>query len=73
MVLCLHIHPVNNTGNTGEILKIKFSVLVEHRVWWGQRVVAGGGDIELINRQMSGMTDIKVLWRKILKKSREGR
>lgn len=36
-------------------------------------MVAGGGDIELINRQMSGMTDIKVLWRKILKKSREGR
>lgn len=54
-------------------MKIKFSVLVEHRVWWGQRVVAGGGDIELINRQMSGVTDVKVLWRKIFKKSREGR
>lgn len=34
---------------------------------------AGGGDIELINRQMSGMTTVKVLWRKILKKSGEER
>lgn len=46
---------------------------MEHRVWWGQRVRAGGGDSELINRQMSGMTTVKVLWRKILKKSGEGR
>lgn len=35
-------------------------------------MVAGGADGELINRQMSGVTDVKVLWRKILK-SREGR
>ena len=39
------------------------------RPWtWGQRVVAGGGDGELINRQMSGVMDVKVLWRRILRK-----
>ena len=34
---------------------------------------AGGGDIEIINRNISGMTTVKVLWSKILKKSGEER